>query len=75
LNITVRTGLWARRYIENEIIKLQLNDSTVAAEVLADLAIPQDEIGVVLINGKAVPRNTALKNGDILQVLPIIIGG
>ena len=75
MNITIRTGVWARRYIENEIIELQLSDGTAASEVLAGLTIPQDEIGVVLINGKAVSRDTVLKNGDILQVLPLIIGG
>ena len=75
MNITIRTGLWARRYIEKEITEMQIIEKTVAADVLAELTIPPDEIGVVLINGKAVPRDTALKNGDTLEVLPIIIGG
>ena len=75
MNVTIRTGLWARRYINKTTIEMQINEGTIAADVLAGLPIPPDEIGVVLIDGKAVPRGTALKSGDTLEVLPIIIGG
>ena len=75
MNITIRTGLWARRFIKQESLPLQLAEGKVAADALAQLTIPPDEIGVVLVNGKAMSRGTALNDGDILEELPLIIGG
>ena len=75
MSVTLHTGLWARKYIEQGDLQLQLAEGSVVADALAELVIPPDEIGIILINGKAVSRSTALVDGDILEVLPLIIGG
>ena len=75
MSVTIRIGIWARRYIANESLQLKLSGDTVVSDALTELEIPPDEIGVVLLNGKAVQRSTALNDGDVLEVLPLIIGG
>ena len=75
MSVTIRIGIWARRYIAKESLQFELSGDNVVSDALAELAIPPDEIGVVLINGKAVQRSTALNDGDVLEVLPLIIGG
>jgi molybdopterin converting factor small subunit len=45
-------------------------------DIIAGLTtVPSEEIGPAMINKLAVPRNTALKDGDILEIFPSIIGG
>ena len=75
MSVTIRIGIWARRYIANESLQLKLSGDTVVSDALTELEIPPDEIGVVLLNGKAVQRSTALNDGDVLEVLPLLIGG
>ena len=44
-------------------------------ELLKKLELPEDDAGIVSVNGKAVKRDHALHKGDIVKVFPVITGG
>ena len=48
---------------------------TTCHEVMQDLAIGQDDPGLLLINGRPAKPERAVQDGDILSVLPLVGGG
>jgi sulfur carrier protein ThiS len=44
-------------------------------QVVDDLDIPQQLLGIVLINGKHAGIDELLREGDVLSLLPFIDGG
>jgi sulfur carrier protein ThiS len=37
--------------------------------------MPADEIGLTSLNGKAAPRDAVLRDGDKLEIFPVIVDG
>ena len=75
MKITVETGKWAARYVDERIVTLDMPEASTVADVIAAMNIPSDEAGLVVIDGKSVAKEYALANGDILTLHPIIVGG
>ena len=49
-------------------------DTTVGA-IAADLGLAEDELGVILINGRHGSLDQALAEGDTLSLFPLVGGG
>jgi molybdopterin converting factor small subunit len=49
-------------------------DTTVSG-IVAELAIAQEELGVILINGRHGSLDQALVEGDTLSLFPLVGGG
>ena len=75
INITIIAGSWARYFIPDETTRLKVKKNADIADALALLNIPVDEIGLTVINGKAVPRDAALTDGDEIKIFPVISDG
>ena len=45
------------------------------AEVVADLQLPRQHLGIVLINGRHAEEDAVLADGDELTLLPFVDGG
>ena len=73
--VTIRTGSWARQFMPQEETKLTLCEGAVVADALEALPIPSDEIGPAVINGCVTSKGAILHEGDMLEVLPMLIGG
>jgi sulfur-carrier protein len=43
--------------------------------VVADVGIPEVELGIVLVNGRHVQLDQELKGGDVLSLFPLVGGG
>jgi sulfur carrier protein ThiS len=76
LNITVETGTWAARWLDQRVILLtgMPADSTVTDAIIA-AGIPWDEAGVVVLAGNLIRRDYQLSDGDVIKIHPVIIGG
>jgi sulfur carrier protein ThiS len=74
MTVTVRTGAWARRFVPEASVLTLIEGATISIALEA-LPIPSDEIGLAVIGDRIIPRDTILQDGDILEILPIIIGG
>ena len=49
-------------------------DSTVGA-IVSELALTEEEVGVILINGRHGSLDQTLAEGDILSLFPLVGGG
>ncbi|MBN2109079.1 MAG: MoaD/ThiS family protein [Deltaproteobacteria bacterium] len=74
MNITVklfasfRTGRFAEQ-------RRCCAEGCTAGQVLAELAIAEAAVGVMLVNGKHIASGQALSEGDTLSVFPLLGGG
>ncbi len=55
--------------------KWDMPEGSTVAQALKILNLPGNEIKTILINGRKTDMETVLKEGDILAVFPIIMGG
>ena len=75
MKITVETGQWAARYVSERVVTIDMPGACTVEDVVASLNIPDDEAGMAILGGKAVPSGHSLNNGDSITLHPIIIGG
>ena len=75
MKITVETGKWAERYVNERAIVLDVADGSVTADIAAALKIPLEEAGLAVLNGKAVAKNYVFCDGNVVTLHPIIVGG
>ena len=77
MTVTLTTGDWASSYIENwkKELSLSLDGGATVADLLAYLNFPEDETGMVSINGAAAERSAPLSDGDRVKIFPVIIAG
>ena len=53
----------------------ELSEATVVGQVVDELGIIRDEVGVLLVNSRHCQFDTVLTKGDILAIFPVIGGG
>jgi len=74
MTVTVRAGSWARRFLP-ECMDVALPEGTDVSGLLAVLPVPPAEVGLAVMDDRIVPRGHVLRDGDTLELLPVIIGG
>ena len=74
MTVTIQTGNWARQFLPETTV-LTLTDGAVVSDALSLLPIPRDEIGLTAVDGCVAADDRALRDGDIIEILPVIIGG
>ena len=45
------------------------------ANIIAELCIPEPEVGIIFINGRHAPIDQVLTEGDVLSLFPLVGGG
>ena len=75
MSVKIIAGAWAEKYNAQGEVALELQDGASIGDVLAGLPIPPNEIGVASLNGRAAPRTAKLRDGDKLELFPVIIDG
>ncbi len=53
----------------------QLPAPTAVGQIVDDLGIDREEVGVLMINSRHCEFETQLKDGDILAIFPVVGGG
>ena len=77
MRIQVHLSGYYNKYLKtniNEYFNLPSDNSTIL-DFLNILGIPESEVGFVLVNGIRFDTNHLLSNGDLVSILPSIIGG
>jgi molybdopterin converting factor small subunit len=74
LKVTIKLFAFFR---ENRFIKedKELPEGTTAGQVVDDLKIDREEVGVLLLNSRQCQFDKILQNGDIYAIFPVIGGG
>ncbi|KAB2950987.1 MoaD/ThiS family protein [Heliorestis acidaminivorans] len=62
---------------DNRFVKQEMEfpDDTTVKEVLAVLAIPDEEVAILMVNGRNEEVDHPLKDGDTLSLFPPVGGG
>jgi sulfur-carrier protein len=58
-----------------KIEEQQRPEGTVCRGVVLDLGLTEEEIGIILVNGRHVTLDYLLKEGDTLSLFPLVGGG
>ena len=74
MQVTVKLFANFRNNRFNKEVRTIAPDVTVGA-IVAELAIAEDEVGVVLINGRHGNLDQSLTEGDNLSLFPLVGGG
>lgn len=74
MKITVKlVGLFRIGRFKEEL--LEYSSGMKVVEVIDDLHLPKDVLGILLINGVHASEQDILKEGDTLSILPLLDGG
>ncbi|SDM02874.1 MoaD/ThiS family protein [Halarsenatibacter silvermanii] len=58
-----------------QIIESEESDEIILNEVIEELNIPEDEINLILVNGREKSPNSKVEEGDSIKILPVVSGG
>jgi molybdopterin synthase sulfur carrier subunit len=50
-------------------------DGTLCRQVVADVGVPLEELGMILVNGRHAALDQVLNDGDSLSLFPLLGGG
>ena len=50
-------------------------ETTIVGDIVAELDIDPEELGVIMINSRHCKLDTVLKENDILAIFPVVGGG
>ena len=74
MKITIRlVGLFRTDRFKEKVLEYASGTSVV--EVIDNLQLPKDVLGITLINGVHAGEQDILKDGDTLSILPLLDGG
>lgn len=75
--INVRSYAFMRRYTAHldNAGELDVPEQSSVADVLRHLGVPPEVKKIVLVNGRAVPPDRVLEQGDLLVFYPLLEGG
>lgn len=74
MNITVKLFATLRNG-RDKIMSIQMPDGATVSDVVAHMALPRDEVAIVMINSRGAELTTVLHDTDILALFPPVGGG
>ncbi len=74
MKVTVKAS-WAERWMGGVKVKVVEGDALSALQAAVLAGIPEDEVGIAERQGVLVDVDATLKDGDAVEVYPVIIGG
>jgi len=77
MDITIKLSAVLRRYTSSKDGKLNmtLDDGATVLDVLNSMKMIQGEAGLIILNSKIASEDALLKDGDILELYPVMGGG
>lgn len=57
------------------IVFLDISEGMTIKDIIEKYGISSLDVGLTLVNGTAVSRNTVLKEGDVVELLTMLKGG
>ena len=61
------------RHLEKD--KWEVPDGATVGQILEMLNLPESEAKIITVNGRHTYRGKTLREGDVLQVVPVLCGG
>ncbi len=77
--VRVELGSYLRKYVTGydaeKCLELRLDGEKTAGQIIDELGIPRSEAAVIMVNRKAAQSDQLLKDGDLLGLFPVALGG
>lgn len=77
--LRVEVGSYLRKYLTEydpeKGLELKLKAEKTAGQIIDELGIPPSEVSIIMVNRKAARSDQALKDGDLLGLFPVALGG
>ena len=72
----VRLNLTLKKYNQNEeFLEVRIQQDTPLKTVLGQIGLPEEEVGLIIRNGRWQPRECTVREDDELDLFPILSGG
>jgi len=79
MTLRIEVGSYLRKYVSGydpeKGLELELDAEKTAGQIIDELGIPRSEAAVIMVNRKAARSDQALKDGDLLGLFPVALGG
>lgn len=77
IRVTLRIPKSVSRYypVEGELIQVEASPGETVADLIKKAGLPEFEFGIVVVNGERQLPSYQPKDGETLELLPIISGG
>lgn len=73
--VNIKLNLTLIKIIGKKEINLELEDSKTLNEVLDEVGLSYDYIGMVILNGRWAPLDCIIEKDDVVQLFPHLEGG
>ena len=74
--ITITVKLFATlRENREKIMIMEIEEGTTPLQISNKLAIPIDDIAIIMVNGRSASKDSILKENDVLALFPPVGGG
>lgn len=77
--LRVEVGSYLRKYLTEydpeKGLELKFEAEKTAGQIIDELGIPRSEVSIIMVNRKAARSDQALKDGDLLGLFPVALGG
>lgn len=73
--VTIKLNLILIKQINKKEIELSFTGSKTLGEVLDEIGLCKDEIGMIIKNGRWAPLDCRIEENDVIQLFPHLEGG
>lgn len=76
--IKIKANLFLKKYLGTEgqkEIEVPLKEGYDVKALLFDLGIPEEEVGMIIVNGSWKDSNYIIRDGDTIEIYPHFLGG
>lgn len=76
MKISIEVSNWFKKYTGGQTqLEIDVQADMAASKAVSATGIPEEEIGIIIVNGTKVSADYTLKEGDRIKAFPLIIGG
>ncbi|MCS7233581.1 MAG: MoaD/ThiS family protein [Synergistetes bacterium] len=73
--VKVRFHLYLKKYARAEEREIEVKNGLKIGDLLVNMGVPVDQVGIVTVNGKWQDIDYLLKDGDKVEIFPVYLGG
>lgn len=73
--VKVRFHLYLKKYAGAEEREIEVKNGLKLGDLLVNMGVPVDQVGIVTVNGKWQDIDYLLKDGDKVEIFPVYLGG
>jgi len=75
MKTSVGIGNFAEKYCKQGNYDVELPNNSTVADAIRAIGLPNDIVGITVVNGTAVRKDFILNDKDVIMLHPPIVGG